>query len=208
MNAAERYLGSLLLMLILSAGFLAVCFRKRIRLTFTTMELTTGAFLICLMYVSVTPWSISLSKVPGIDALVFSIPYTAVLLIGLQLVPKAGMATLLIAGHGLLGQLTGRGLNPVWWPYYLMCGLAVEMIFLASGCAVRRLYIAILIATARGSIAYVYMYYVLAPFVWHKFYPDWYICAKAAFGIIGSVAGAYMAWKIAPTVEKLSKVYI
>ena len=52
----------------------------------------------CLLYVAAIPWQIGLAKVPGLDALVFSIPYTAVLLIGLRLVPKPGAATVLVFG--------------------------------------------------------------------------------------------------------------
>ena len=64
--------------------------RKRAFQPFTTLELATAAVLICLLHVAVIPWQIGLAKVPGLDALVFSIPYTAIFLLGLRLVPKTG----------------------------------------------------------------------------------------------------------------------
>ena len=79
------------------------------------------ALLICLLHVAVVPWQMALAKVPGLDALIFSIPYTAIFLLGLRLVPKPGVATLLMFGQGIFGQMLGRGINPAWWPYYLMC---------------------------------------------------------------------------------------
>lgn len=95
----------------------------------TALELATAAVLICPLHVAVVPWDIGLAEVPGLDALVFSIPYTAVFLLGLRLVPKPGTAPLLIFGEGLFGQLRGRGIKPAWSPYYLWCALAVEACF-------------------------------------------------------------------------------
>ena len=113
--------------------------RKRAFQPFTTLELATAAILICLLHVAVIPWQIGLARVPGLDALVFSIPYTAMFLLGLRLVPKAGFATLLIFGQGLFGQLLGRGINPAWWPYYLWCALGVEILLLSVGGRVKKL---------------------------------------------------------------------
>ena len=95
------------LMLVVSVTtFVAV--RRKAFQSFTTLELATVALLICLLHVAVVPWQTLFAKVPGLDALVFSIPYTAIFLLGVRLVPKFGVATLLIVGSGLFGQLLGR----------------------------------------------------------------------------------------------------
>ena len=67
--------------------------RTRAFQPFTSPELATAAMLICLLHVAVVPWHIGLAKVPGLDALVFSIPYTTIFLLGLRLLPKPGCAT-------------------------------------------------------------------------------------------------------------------
>jgi hypothetical protein len=164
--------------------------RKRAFQPFTTLELATAAVLICLLHVAVVPWQIGLAKVPGLDALVFSIPYTAIFLLGLRLVPKPGFATLLIFGQGLFGQLLGRGINPAWWPYYLWCALGVEILLLSVGGRV---------------LAYTYMYLILAPFLWHQFYAPWYVVWKTLMGLIGCVIGAVLAWQLAPAIEKAAR---
>jgi hypothetical protein len=194
--------------LVLPVGVAAVVVAGRMKGTafgFTAVELATIALLICLLYVAIIPWSISLSRVPGLDALIFSIPYTVIFLLGLQLVPKPGAATLLIFGQGLLGQLLGRGLNPLWWPYYAWCALIVELFLYAAGRDVRRLPTAIGVAALRGIISYTYTYFVLAPFLWHQFYAWWYVLAKIALGTVGCVAGAYLAWRLAPAIERAAR---
>ena len=127
------YIGSVLGLLVAIGGVVVAGVRRRAFQPFTTLELATAALLICLLHVAVVPWQIGLAKVPGLDALIFSIPYTAIFLLGLRLVPKPGIATLLIFGQGLFGQLLGRGINPAWWPYYLWCALAVEVFLLVGG---------------------------------------------------------------------------
>ena len=179
--------------------------RKRAFQPFTTLELATAAILICLLHVAVIPWQIGLARVPGLDALVFSIPYTAMFLLGLRLVPKAGFATLLIFGQGLFGQLLGRGINPAWWPYYLWCALGVELLLLLTGGRMKNLAVMLGAGVLRGLLAYTYMYLILAPFLWHQFYAPWYVVAKILMGLIGCVIGAVLAWRLAPVVEKAAR---
>ena len=95
--------------------------RRRVFRPFTTLELATASLLICLLHVVVVPWQIGLAKVPGLDALVFSIPYTAIFLLGLRLVPKPGTATLLIFGQGLFGQLLGRDKSRLVAVLFVVC---------------------------------------------------------------------------------------
>ena len=172
---------------------------------FTTLELATAALLICLLHVAVIPWQIGLAKVPGLDALIFSIPYTAIFLLGLRLIPKPGIATLLIFGQGVFGQLLGRGINPAWWPYYLWCAMGVELFLLMVGSQLRSLPAMLGAGVLRGLIAYSYTYLILAPFLWHQFYALWYVGLKIAMGMVGCVIGTVLAWRLAPMIEKATR---
>lgn len=154
MTLRALYVASLisLVVLVVATGLLA--YRRRSLQRFKTAELATLAPLICLLYVAAIPWQIGLAKVPGVDALVFSIPYTAVLLLGLRLVPKPGAATVLVCGAGMFGQLLGRGLNPAWWPYYLWCGLSLDLYLLFVGNALATFRVMLGAAVLRGLLAY------------------------------------------------------
>jgi ABC-type thiamin/hydroxymethylpyrimidine transport system permease subunit len=169
------------------------------------LELATAALLICLLHVAVVPWQIGLAKVPGLDALVFSIPYTAIFLLGLRLVPKPGIATLLVFGQGIFGQLLGRGINPAWWPYYLWCAMGVELFLFVVGRQLRSLPAMLGAGVLRGLIAYSYTYLILAPFLWHQFYAPWYVALKISMGMVGCAIGTVLAWRLAPVIEKATR---
>ena len=199
------YFASIVGLLMAIGIAVALGVRKRTFQSFTTLELATAATLICLLYVAAIPWQIGLAKVPGLDALVFSIPYTAIFLLGLRLVPKPGMSTLLIFGQGLFGQLLGRGINPAWWPYYLVCAAGVEILLLVVGNSMRSLSAMLAAGVLRGVLAYSYMYLILVPFLWHQFYDWWYIGLKVSTGMIGCIIGTLLAWQLAPAIEKASR---
>ena len=199
------YVGSVFALL-LGFGALALAgVRRRAFRPLSLSDLATAAILICLLHVAVVPWQIGLAKIPGLDALIFSIPYTAVFLWGLRLVPKPGIAALLIFGEGLFGQLLGRGINPAWWPYYLWCALGVEMILLVVGAGIRTLPAMLAAGVVRGLLAYSYMYLILAPFLWRQFYAPWYVAVKISMGMIGCIIGAVVAWRLGPTIEKAAR---
>ena len=84
------YIGSVLGLLVAIGGVVVAGVRRSAFRPFTTLELATAALLICLLHVAVVPWQIGLAKVPGLDALIFSIPYTAIFLLGLTFGPQAG----------------------------------------------------------------------------------------------------------------------
>lgn len=205
MTLPALYVASLigLLALLVVTGLLA--YRRRSFRRFKTAELATLALLICLLYVAAIPWQIGLAKVPGVDALVFSIPYTTVLLLGLRLVPKPGAATVLVCGAGLFGQLLGRGLNPAWCPYYLWCGLSLDLYLLIAGHALASFRAMLGAAVLRGLLAYSYMYLILAPFLWQQFYAWWYVCLKVSLGVVGCTVGAWLAWRLAPAIERATR---
>jgi len=168
----------------------------------STTELATLAMMVCVLHVSLLPFKAGLSKLPGVSALVFSIPYTVSLLVTLRLVPKPGAAALLIASQALLGQLMGSGLNPLMWPYHLWCALVVEAGLAASGGQLRHLGQAVAIACGRGLVAYAYMYLLVAPLFWRKYYAPWYVGTLMACGAVGCVIGALAGWRLGERVVR------
>jgi hypothetical protein len=198
------YLASMLGILLAIGAAVILAMRKRAFQPFTTLELATAALLICLLHVAIVPWQIGMAKIPGLDALIFSIPYTAIFLLGLRLTPKPGMATLLIFGQGFFGQLLGRGINPAWWPYYLGSAVGVEILLVVIGHGLRSLPAMLCTGVLRGVLAYSYMYLILAPFLWRQFYDTWYIALKISAGMFGCAVGALIAWRLAPAIEKAS----
>ncbi|MCE5268137.1 MAG: energy-coupling factor transporter transmembrane protein EcfT [Planctomycetaceae bacterium] len=169
---------------------------------FTPQELATAAVLICLLRISVLPWQIGLAKLPGLNALIFAIPYTAIFLTGLRLAPRPGFATLLIVGQGALGQLLGSGINPAWWPYYLFCAAGVEALLFLARYRVERFSVLLAAALLRGFLATSYSFLIAAPLLWHKFYAPWYVVTILAMDLIGCAVGGAIAWRLAPTIEK------
>lgn len=205
MTLREWYVASLVGLCALVAVTLLLALRQRSFRRFKTAELATLALLICLLHVAAIPWQIGLAKIPGVDALVFSIPYTAVLLLGLRLVPKLGAATVLVCGAGIFGQLLGRGLNPAWWPYYLWCGVSLDLYLMLVGHTLLSFRAMLGAAVLRGLLAYSYMYLILAPFLWHQFYAWWYVCLKVSLGVMGCTVGAWLAWRLAPSIERATR---
>ena len=205
MTLREWYVASVVGLCALILVTLLLALRQRSFRRFKIAELATLALLICLLYVAASPWQIGLAKVPGVDALVFSIPYTAVLLLGLRLVPKPGAATVLVCGAGIFGQLLGRGLNPAWWPYYLWCGVSLDLYLMLVGHTLLSFRAMLGAAVLRGLLAYTYMYLILAPFLWHQFYAWWYVCLKVSLGAVGCTVGAWLAWRLAPAIERATR---
>lgn len=205
MTAAWYYGASVALLFVAIGLAIWLAIRGREFRRLTTQELATLALVICLLHMAVVPWQAALAKVPGMDALVFSVPYTAIFLLGLRLVPKPGTATLLIFGQGLFGQILGRGVNPTWWPYYLMCATCVELLLAVVGYSLQSLSRMMVAGVVRGLVAYGYLYLILAPFLWRQYYAPWYIGLKTSLGVLGCLVGAWIAWRISPAVERASR---
>jgi hypothetical protein len=96
-------------------------------------------------------------------------------------------------------------LNPAWWPYYLWCGLSVDLYLMIVGNNLASFRSMLGAAVLRGLLAYSYMYLILAPFLWRQFYPWWYIGLKVSLGVAGCVIGAYLASRLAPAIEKATR---
>lgn len=201
MNAQTIYLVTTALLVPGWLAVIAVRLRRQEWRRLTTRELTTLALIICLLQVVLLPFKGGLSRIPGLDALIFSIPYTVVLLLGLYLVPAPGSAASIILGQAVLGQLLGAGLNPVTLPYHLWVALVVEAWQLLPHFDLRRLRSAMALAGLRGTVAYGYSYGLLAPLLWRKHYAVWYVAMKIVTGLIGCLIGALLATRLAPRVE-------
>ncbi|MEN6450430.1 MAG: energy-coupling factor transporter transmembrane component T [Thermoguttaceae bacterium] len=193
--------GLLLVLLAIAVGLAMAGSRRRLA-PVTAVELAIAAALICLLRIAVLPWQIGLAKLPGLNVLIFAIPYTVVFLIGLRLAPRLGFAALLIVGQGLFGQLLGSGINPAWWPYYAWCALGVEALLLLTGYRVQRPAILLAVGILRGLLAESYYFLIAAPFISHKFYDPWYVVLMLSMEAVGCAIGAAVAWQLSPAIEK------
>ncbi len=113
MTLRDAYVASVVGLLALVAVTVLLAFRQRSIRRFKAAELATLALLICLLYVAAIPWQVGLAKVPGIDALVFSIPYTAVLLLGLRHVAIAAHHSLSMARRPSAGSQRRQEIHEV-----------------------------------------------------------------------------------------------
>lgn len=175
--------------------------RRRQSARLSLQDYTVAAMFIGLLYVAVLPWRLGLGKVPIIHPFIYAIPFTAVLITGIRLIPKPGAATLMLFGEGLLYQLLGSGLNPLWWPDYLFQALVIDSFLLFTGDYAQTLKSALAMGLLRSLVAYLYFYSVGAPFIWHTFYDRWYVVMQVSLGAAGSLVGAAIGRSLARRVE-------
>lgn len=185
------------------AGWMA--WKEKAFRPFSTRDLATLALMICVLYAVMMPWAMGLSHIPGLDSLVYAIPYSLVLILTVILVPRPGAATMLICGEGILGQLLMRGINPVWWPYYLLCALAVELVFLVLPGGTRSTAAAFLAGMARAIVSCGSMYWILMPLLWHQHFAVWYVVLKMSLSLTGSIVGVWIALRSAPAIGKAAR---
>lgn len=190
------YISSIVFIFIIGGVVFYLGVRRRIINNFTVHELIVIALFCSLLYVAGLPFKFGLSRVPFIHTFAFSIPFTAVLFIGIRLVPKFGAATMIIFGHSLLSQIISRGVNPLWWPYALLAGFALELYFLIFRSYLGSRANAIGAGLLRGFVVYIYFYYVSAPYIWHIFYAPWYIGIQTIQGMAGSCIGALIGFSL------------
>jgi energy-coupling factor transport system permease protein len=174
-------------------------------LKFDTLELVIIAFFIILLYVAILPFKMGLSKIPFIHAFFFSIPFTCILLIGIRMVPRMGTATLIILGHSLFTQVISRGINPLWWPYALLEAAVLEIYFAVAKDYLESRRSFLIAGLLRGLSVYLYFYYIASPYIWHKFYAPWYITVQTFQGVLGSMVGGLIAYKVSRSIEEAYK---
>ena len=178
----------------LLGGVVFQCLRTRKAIpVFSVHELVTVAVFCSLLYIAILPFKFGLSRVPMLHAFFYSVPYTAILFIGIRIVPRAGTATLIICGHSLLSQVISSGINPLWWPYVLLASFVLELYFILTGNYLASWRNAMGAAFLRGLTVYAYFYFFSAPYIWHTFYATWYIVIQTAQGIAGSMLGALIS---------------
>jgi len=179
--------------------------KKNNLLYFNTLELVVISFFVILLYVAVLPFKMGLGMVPFIQAFIYSIPFTCILLIGIRMVPRTGSATLIIFGNSLFGQIISRGINPLWWPYSLVEAVVIEVYFFITKDYLKSRHSFVIAGLLRGMAVYLYFYFIAAPFIWHKFYAPWYIAIQTFQGVLGSAVGALIAYKVSKSVEEAYK---
>lgn len=187
---------SVIFTLILGAVVFYFSKRHKIISTFNTRELVTIALFISLTFVAILPYKFGLSRIPFLHAFFYSVPYTAVLVMGIRIVPKFGTTTLLIFGNILLGQIISRGINPLWWPYALLASFFLEAYFLITRNYLKTLANSMCAGILRGLVVYLYFYLIAGPYIWHKFYAPWYIFIQTLQGVIGSTIGAIIGFAL------------
>ncbi len=199
------FLISIFIIFIPGIFFFYVTIKKDMIRNINTQDLIVIALFCSLLYVAGLPFKLGLSRIPFIHAFVFSIPFTAVLFIGIRIVPKTGTAMLIILGHSLLSQLISRGINPLWWPYAFLAGLVLELYFFATKSYLGTKLNSLFAGCLRGLIMYLYFYYVSAPYIWHIHYAPWYIFIQTLQGVIGSGTGALIGFALSKPIIKAYK---
>ena len=192
----NSYISSIVFIFILGGVAFYAGMRRRLIKNFTIYELIVIALFCSLLYIAGLPFKFGLSRIPFIQSFAYSIPFTAVLFIGIRLVPKPGTATLIIFGHSLLSQIISRGINPLWWPYALLAGFVLELYFLCCRNYLESRVNAIGAGILRGFVVYIYFYYISAPYIWHMHYAPWYIFIQTLQGMTGSCIGALIGFSL------------
>ncbi|MGP8153885.1 MAG: hypothetical protein ACLQBQ_07050 [Smithella sp.] len=199
------YIGSVIFIAILGGIVFHLLWTRKAIPSFSIMDLTTIALFCSLLYIAILPFKFGLSRIPVIQTFFFSIPYTAILFIGIRLMPRAGTATLIICGHSILSQIISSGINPLWWPYALLASFALELYFIITKNYLNTGKNALGAGFLRGLIVYLYFYYFSAPYIWHKFYAPWYIVFQTAQGVAGSIIGAFIGIYLSKPIIKASR---
>ncbi len=201
---ALNYPIAVLLVLFLSLLVLFIGYRKKIVQSFSISQTMTLATFACLLFVASLPWRLGLSRF-FLGGFFITIPYAAIILVGLRMVPRFGTATLMVLGYGLLSQVVASGINPLWWPEYLAKGAVLEATcLLARDYGTRRMS-AVWIGTLYGGFGYAFFYLVSAPFIWHMHYDLWYVAWKVFQGIVaGAIGAGVIGYDIAGRVERVA----
>lgn len=192
------------LVLSLSLLILLAGYWKRQVQPFSAYQTMTLATFVCLLFVASLPWRLGLSRF-FFGCFVMTVPYTAILLVGLRVVPRFGTATLMVLGYGLLSQLVGSGLNPLWWPDYLAKAMVLEGLCLLLGDYGTKRTSAFLTGLCYGGFGYGFFYLVSAPFIWHIHYDLWFIVWKVLQGMAaGAIGSGILGYELAARVERVA----
>lgn len=197
----QVWIGVLLGLLAVVGAGVYLGLRRRLFARLTIQDYILSAMFIGLLYAAILPWRLGLGRIPLIHPFIYSIPFTAVLIIGLRVVPKPGAATLMIFGKGMLYQLLGTGINPLWWPDYLLQAFSIELYLLITQDYVQHPKSALSVGFLRGMMGYLYFYFIGAPFIWHTFYTWWYMALQIGLGAAGCLVGAGIGYALGRKIE-------
>jgi len=192
----------IILFTLMTGIILYIGISRRLIRSFTTYDLITISLFITLLYIAILPFKLGFSKFPFIHSFFFSIPYSAILIIGIRLVPKPGTATFLILGNCIFAQIFSRGINPLWWPNAILPSFALELYFILTRNYARNLINALGAGILRGAVVYTYFYLFASPFIWHKNYAGWYVTLQVIQGMIASGIGTWIGFRLSKTIEK------
>lgn len=199
------YVGSVIFIALLGAIVFHFLRTRKAIPAFNIHDLVIVALFCSLLYIAILPFKFGLSRIPFIQSFFFSIPYTAVLFIGVRLIPRPGTTTLIICGHSLLSQTISSGINPLWWPYALLPSFILELFFLTTRNYLETMGNAIGAGFLRGLTVYIYFYCFSAPFIWHQFYAPWYIAIQTVQGTVGSMIGASLGLYLSKPIISASR---
>lgn len=198
----QVWIGLMLGVCALGGALAYAALRRRLFARLTVQDYILAAMFIGLLYAAILPWRLGLGRIPVIHSFIYAIPFTAVLIVGVRIVPRPGGVTLMIFGKGILYQLLGSGINPLWWPDFLIQAFTVEAFLLFTADYARTLQSALAIGFLRGLMSYLYFYFIGAPFIWHTFYAWWYIAMQTGLGLAGSLVGAGIGYRLGRKVEE------
>lgn len=195
------YFGWTFIVVFLTGVFFYYTFTQKIMSLFSTKEIIIVFLFVGLLFLCRIPFRI-IGGIFVFRAIVTALPYGIIMLIGIQLVPKPGTATLLICGEAFLSQIIATGLNPIWWPMYLTMSFVIESYCLLVKDYGTRLANAALIGAIKGFLGNFYFYIIGAPFIFHQFYPSWYILLHICLGTIATIAGSIIGYRLFIIIKK------
>lgn len=202
----RSYIFGAILVLIAVFGVIIsmICVRKKVFKEFTNTDLMTIALFGALLYLVRLPFHIGLTRILGmfVNAFVMFIPYCAVLVIGIRLIPKVSALFLMILIAGVIGSLLHYGPNPVLLVYYLLTGLSLEMFCFITGNYARSLSNAMLCAALVGVVGGLYQVGIALPLFWHMHIPLWLVITRAALNGIAGAIGAVIGYRAGISIEK------
>ncbi len=202
----HTYIFSAILVLITVFGLFItkVYVQKKIFRDFNNTDLMTIALFGALLYLVRLPSHIGLTRILGmfLNAFVMFIPYCAILVIGIRLIPKVGALVLMILIGGVISSLLHYGPNPVLLVYYLLTGLSLEMFCYITGNYARTLQNAILCAALVGVVGGLYQVGIALPLFWHMHIPLWLVITRAVLNGIAGGMGAIIGYRAGISIEK------
>jgi len=165
--------GILVLTAILSLIVVRLYVKDRSANRFTNIELMNVALFGAMLYIVRIPFHLHITQALGLvlNAFIMFIPYCAVLVIGIRLIPKVSAIILMILIGGVIGSLLHYGPNPVLLVYYLLTGFSLEMYFYITGNYARTFTNAVIGAALLGIIGGLYQLGVALPLFWHMYIP-------------------------------------